>query len=319
MSNINNLPLCITLGDPLGIGPEITARTLNFLQKKKINLSFIVIGSKKAFYKACENLDINNKLKNIIEFIDYNGKIEFLNRPSIVGGSISYNSICKAAELYQNKIVKAIITAPISKESLHLAGHKFDGHTGLLGSLFNIEEPYLMLANKIFSTLHVTCHRSLLEAIKLIKKEKIIEVVNIGHEHMLKVNKIEPRIAVCGLNPHAGENGIFGSEEINEIIPAVELLKKKGLNIFGPISPDIIFREAVKKKFDLIIANYHDQGHIPVKLLYFDQSVNVTLGVPFIRTSVDHGTAFDIAYKNKASAKNMLNAIFYALKMSNLQ
>ena len=315
----NDIPLCITLGDPLGIGPEITARTLNFLQKKKINLSFIVIGSKKAFYKACENLDINNELINIMEFIDFNEKIEFLNRPSIVGGSISYNSICKAAELYQNKIVKAIITAPISKESLHLAGHKFDGHTGLLGSLFNIEEPYLMLANKIFSTLHVTCHKSLLEAIKLIKKEKIIEVTNIGHEHMLKVNKTEPRIAVCGLNPHAGENGIFGSEEINEIKPAVALLQKKGLDIVGPISPDIIFREAVKKKFDLVIANYHDQGHIPVKLLYFDQSVNVTLGVPFIRTSVDHGTAFDIAYKNKASAKNMLTAIFYALRMSNIR
>ncbi len=315
----NDIPLCITLGDPLGIGPEITARTLNFLQKKKINLSFILIGSKKAFYKACENLDINSDLINIMEFIDYNERIEFLNRPSIVGGSISYNSICKAAELYQNKMVKAIITAPISKESLHLAGHKFDGHTGLLGSLFNVEEPYLMLANKIFSTLHVTCHKSLREAIKLITKEKIVEVINIGHKHMLKINKKEPRIAVCGLNPHAGENGIFGSEEINEIIPAIELLKKKGLDIVGPISSDIIFREAVKKKFDLVIANYHDQGHIPVKLLYFDQSVNVTLGVPFIRTSVDHGTAFDIAYKNKASSKNMLTAIFYALKMSNLK
>ena len=136
---------------------------------------------------------------------------------------------------------------------------------------------------------------------------------------MLKINKTKPRIAVCGLNPHAGENGIFGSEEINEIIPAVKLLKKKGLNLVGPISPVIIFRKAVEKKFDLVIANYHDQGHIPVKLLYFDQSVNVTLGVPFIRTSVDHGTAFDIAYKNKASAKNMLTAIFYALKMINFQ
>ena len=319
MTTINNMPLCITLGDPLGIGPEITARTLDFLQKKKINITFIVIGSKKAFHKACENLNINKKFTYIKEFIDYNEKFEFLNRPTIVGGSISYKSICKAAELYKKKMVKAIVTAPISKESLHLAGHKFDGHTGLLGSLFNIEEPYLMLANKIFSTLHVTCHKPLKEAIKLITKEKIVEIINIGYKHMLKVKKIEPRIAVCGLNPHAGENGIFGSEEINEIIPAVELLKKKGLNIVGPISPDIIFREAVKKKFDLVIANYHDQGHIPVKLLYFDQSVNVTLGVPFIRTSVDHGTAFDIAYKNKASAKNMLNAIFYALKMSNLQ
>ena len=319
MKDINNMPLCITLGDPLGIGPEITARTLDFLQKKKIDISFIVIGSKKAFHKACENLNINKKFTYIKEFIDYDEKIEFLNRPSIVGGSISYKSICKAAELYKNKMVKAIVTAPISKESLHLAGHKFDGHTGLLGSIFNIEEPYLMLANKIFSTLHITCHKSLLEAIKLITKEKIVEVINIGHKHMLKINKTEPRIGVCGLNPHAGENGIFGLEEINEIIPAVEFLKTKGLNIVGPISPDIIFREAVKKKFDLVIANYHDQGHIPVKLLYFDQSVNVTLGVPFIRTSVDHGTAFDIAYKNKASAKNMLNAIIYALKMSNLQ
>ena len=319
MKDINNMPLCITLGDPLGIGPEITVKTLDFLQKKKINISFIVIGSKKAFYKACNNLNINKKLKYIKEFIDYDETIEFLNKPSVVGGSISYKSICKAAELYKNKMVKAIVTAPISKESLHLAGHKFDGHTGLLGSLFHVEEPYLMLANKIFSTLHVTCHKSLKEAIKLITKEKIVEVVNIGYKHMLKVKKTEPRIAICGLNPHAGENGIFGTEEINEIIPAIEFLKTKRLNIVGPISPDIIFREAVKKKFDLVIANYHDQGHIPVKLLYFDQSVNVTLGVPFIRTSVDHGTAFDIAYKNRASAKNMLNAIFYALKMSNIR
>ena len=319
MSNINNLPLCITLGDPLGIGPEITVKTLDFLQKKKINISFIVVGSKRAFHKACKDLNINKKLKYIKEFIDYDENIDFLNRPSVVGGSISYKSICKAAELFKKKMVQAIVTAPISKESLHLAGHKFDGHTGLLGSLFNVEEPYLMLANKIFSTLHVTCHKSLKEAIKLIKKEKIVEVISIGHKHMLKINKTEPRIAVCGLNPHAGENGIFGSEEINEIIPAVELLKKKGLNIVGPISPDIIFRQAVEKKYDLVIANYHDQGHIPVKLLYFDQSVNVTLGVPFIRTSVDHGTAFDIAYKNKASAKNMLKAIFYALKMTTLQ
>ena len=319
MKDINNMPLCITLGDPLGIGPEITVRTLDFLQKKKININFIVIGSKKAFHKACDNLNINKKLKYIKEFIDYDETIEFLNKPSVVGGSISYKSICKAAELYKNKMVKAIVTAPISKESLHLAGHKFDGHTGLLGSLFNVEEPYLMLANKVFSTLHVTCHKSLKEAIKLITKEKIVEVINIGYKHMLKVKKTEPRIAVCGLNPHAGENGIFGTEEINEIIPAIEFLKTKRLNIVGPISPDIIFREAVKKKFDLVIANYHDQGHIPVKLLYFDQSVNVTLGVPFIRTSVDHGTAFDIAYKNRASAKNMLNAIFYALKMSNIR
>ena len=319
MLSYKNKPLCITLGDPSGVGPEITAKALNFLNKKKITIHFIVIGSKIAFNKACYNLNISNDISNIKDFIDFNEEIKFDSKPSSIGGTISYKSICKAAELYKKKKIRAIVTGPISKESLHLAGHKFDGHTGLLGSLFNIEEPFLMLANKRFSTLHITCHKPLKEAISLITKKKIIEVVETGHKHLLKLKKTNPRIAVCGLNPHAGENGIFGLEEINEIIPAIQILCKKGFNIVGPISPDIIFREAVQKKFDLVIANYHDQGHIPVKLLYFDQSVNVTLGVPFIRTSVDHGTAFDIAYKNIASAKNMLNAIFYALKMSNLQ
>ena len=317
MTFYKNMSLCITLGDPLGIGPEISAKAINFLNKKNITINFTVIGSKKAFDLACYKLNISSNMANIKKFIDFNEKIILDNKPSSIGGSISYKSICKAAELYKKKIVNAIVTAPISKESLHLAGHKFDGHTGLLGSLFNIEEPYLMLANKKFSTLHITCHKSLKEAISLITKERIVKAVYIGHKHMLKLKKTKPKIAVCGLNPHAGENGIFGVEEIDEIIPAIKILSKKGLNIVGPISPDIIFRDAVKRKYDLIIANYHDQGHIPVKLLYFDQSVNVTLGVPFIRTSVDHGTAFDIAYKNKASARNMLNAIFYALKMSN--
>ena len=317
MNYLKYKSLCITLGDPSGIGPEITAKALNFLNKKKITINFIVIGSKKAFDLACCNLNVSSNMANIEKFIDFNEEIKFNNKPSSVGGSISYKAICKAADLYKKKIVSAIVTAPISKESLHLAGHKFDGHTGLLGSLFNIEEPYLMLANKKFSTLHVTCHKSLKEAISLITKERIIKAIDIGNRHMLKFKKNNPKIAVCGLNPHAGENGIFGLEEIKEIIPAIKILSKKGLNIVGPISPDIIFRDAVKSKYDLIIANYHDQGHIPVKLLYFEQSVNVTLGVPFVRTSVDHGTAFDIAYKNVASAKNMISAIFYALKMSN--
>ena len=318
MAYYKNVTLCITLGDPSGIGPEITVKALDFLNKKKITINFIVIGSKKAFDLACNNLNVHYEIPNIKQFIDFNEEILLNNKASSVGGSISYKSICKAAELYKKKIVNAIVTAPISKESLHLAGHKFDGHTGLLGSLFNIEEPYLMLANKKFSTLHITCHKSLKEAVSLINKERIIKAIDIGHKHMLKLKKTNPKIAVCGLNPHAGENGIFGVEEINEIIPAIKILSKRGLNISGPISPDTIFRDAVKGKYDLIIANYHDQGHIPVKLLYFDQSVNVTLGVPFIRTSVDHGTAFDIAYKNKASARNMLSAIFYALKMSNI-
>lgn len=318
MINTKKKCLCITLGDPYGIGPEIVAKALYYLNKKKINTIFKVIGSKTAFKKACKVIGISNHIENIEDFIDFDDNLLFNNKSSIEGGEISYKSICKAAELYKKNYIEAIVTAPISKESLHLAGYKFDGHTGLLGHLFNIENPYLMLANKKFSTLHVTCHKSLKEAITQIKYDKLIEALEIGYKHMIKVNKTSPTIAVCGLNPHAGENGIFGSEEINEIIPAIKTLQNEGLNIVGPISPDIIFRDAVKGKYDLVLANYHDQGHIPVKLLYFNQSVNVTLGVPFIRTSVDHGTAFDIAYSNKANETNMLNAIFYALRMSNI-
>jgi len=318
MNKKNKPILSITLGDPCGIGPEIVAKTLYFLERKKINILFKVIGSKSAFVKATDICNLKANFNNIEEFINFDGNIRFINKPSIIGGDIAYQSICKAAELLKNKEIKAIVTAPISKESLHLAKHFYDGHTGLLGSLFKIKDPYLMLANKRFSTLHITCHKSLSEATQLIKKNKVIDVIKLGYEHMIKIGIQKPRIAVCGLNPHASENGIFGLEEKNEIIPAINTLVNKGYDIKGPISGDTIFRNAVKGHYDLVIANYHDQGHIPVKLLYFDKSVNVTLGVPFIRTSVDHGTAFDIAYRNQANPTNMLASILYALKMSNI-
>ncbi len=308
----------ITLGDPCGIGPEIAAKALDFFSSKKLPYNFIVLGNKSSFLKACSISNI--KISNLIciqEFIDVKAKIEYKSSPSKVGGEVSYQAICKAAQLFKEKKIKAIVTAPISKKSLHLANRNFDGHTGLLGSLFNIKDPYLMLANKNFSTLHVTCHMSLSNAIKAITKKKILDTIKIGHTHFLKLGKKNPKLAICGLNPHASEEGIFGTEEQSYIIPSVLKAKELGIDIVGPISPDIIFREANNRKFDLVIANYHDQGHIPVKLLYFDQSVNVTLGVPFVRTSVDHGTAFDIAYKNIARARNMVAAIIYALKMIN--
>ena len=306
----------ITLGDPCGIGPEISAKALNFFSRKKLPFKFIVLGNTSSFLKACDISSIkSNHLSSIKEFIDIKAKIEYKNCSSKEGGEVSYQSICKVSKLFKEKKINAIVTAPISKKSLHLASYNFDGHTGLLGSLFNIKEPYLMLANKKFSTLHVTCHMSLSDAIKTISTEKVLETIKIGHKHLLKFGKTNPRLAICGLNPHASEDGIFGTEEKKYLSPAVLKAKQLGIDIVGPISPDIIFRDANIGKYDLIIANYHDQGHIPVKLLYFDQSVNVTLGVPFVRTSVDHGTAFDIAFKNSARAKNMVAAIIYALKM----
>ena len=307
--------LGITLGDPCGIGSEISAKALEFISRKKLPYRFIVIGNKKSFNKACQISNINTNLDCIKDFIDIKANINYENKASKSGGEVSYQAICKIAELYKKKNISAIVTAPISKKSLHMAGYNFDGHTGLLSHLFKVDNPYLMLANKKFSTLHVTCHMSLSNAIKVINKDRVLETILIGHNHLKKLGKKHPKLAICGLNPHAGEDGIFGKEEINILKPAVLNAQKLNIDIIGPISSDVIFREALAGEFDMIIANYHDQGHIPVKLLYFDQSVNVTLGVPFIRTSVDHGTAFDISFKNQARARNMVAAIIYALKM----
>ena len=307
--------LGITLGDPCGIGSEISAKALDFFNRKKLPYRFIVIGNKKSFEKSCELSRIKSNFNCIKEFIDIEANVSFDKQSSKAGGEVSYKAICISAELYKKSKILGIITAPISKKSLNMAGYNFDGHTGLLAHLFNVKEPYLMLANRKFSTLHVTCHISLSEALKKVSKKNVENVIKIGFEHMQKLGKKNPKIAICGLNPHAGEQGLFGSEEINILKPVVENYQHMGIDIIGPISPDIIFREANKGKYDLVIANYHDQGHIPVKLIYFDQSVNVTLGVPFIRTSVDHGTAFDIAFMNKARARNMVTAILYAIKM----
>tara|TARA_S200000501_G_scaffold333558_1_gene337052 strand:+ start:83 stop:1024 length:942 start_codon:yes stop_codon:yes gene_type:complete len=307
--------LGITLGDPCGIGPEITAKALDFFSKKNLPYKFIVIGNKSSFIKACKISGIQTNMNCIKEFVDIEADIKYENSPTKIGGEVSYKAICKSANLFKEKLINAIVTAPISKMSLHLAGHTFDGHTGLLSYLFNSNTPYLMLANKKFSTLHVTCHMSLSSALTEISEKKILETIKIGYKHFSKLGVKSPKIAICGLNPHAGEEGIFGKEEINIIKPAILRARGIGIDVVGPISADIIFRKANLGQFDLVIANYHDQGHIPVKLIYFDQSVNVTLGVPFIRTSVDHGTAFDISYKNQARARNMVAAIIYAVKM----
>ncbi|MBF96337.1 MAG: 4-hydroxythreonine-4-phosphate dehydrogenase 2 [Alphaproteobacteria bacterium MarineAlpha9_Bin4] len=305
----------ITLGDPCGIGSEISAKALDFFCRKNLPYKFIVIGNKKSFEKACSISRIKSNFNLIEEFINIEEEIKFENKPSLAGGEVAYQAICKSADLFKQKSISAIVTAPISKKSLNMAGYNFDGHTGLFAHLFNVETPYLMLANRKFSTLHVTCHMSLLNALKAINEDRVFDAIQIGYNHLVKLGKKSPKLAICGINPHAGENGILGKEEIKVLKPAISRAKAVNIDIVGPISSDIIFRNAMEKKYDLVIANYHDQGHIPVKLIYFDQSVNVTLGVPFIRTSVDHGTAFDISYKNKARARNMVAAIVYALKM----
>jgi 4-hydroxythreonine-4-phosphate dehydrogenase len=232
-----------------------------------------------------------------------------------ISGHTVFECIRKAVKLANNKDIDAIVTAPLNKEALHLAGHKYPGHTEILASLTGTKDYAMLLYEKKLSIIHVSTHVSLLKAVTGLRRERIEKVIEIGNEVMKRLCKGEPRIAVAGINPHAGENGLFGNEEINEIIPAVKNMKGKGINVEGPIPPDTVFLQTLNSKYDLVVAMYHDQGHIPLKLIGFNSGVNVTVGLPFLRTSVDHGTAFDIAWKGKANEESMVEAIKLSIKL----
>jgi 4-hydroxythreonine-4-phosphate dehydrogenase len=215
-----------------------------------------------------------------------------------------------------NKDIDAIVTAPLNKEAMHSAGHNYPGHTEILASLSGTEDYAMLLYDKKLRVIHVSTHVSLLEAITGLKRERIEKVIELANGIMKSLRVVEPRIAVAGINPHAGENGLFGNEEINEIIPAIKRMKEKGINVEGPCPPDTVFLQAVGGKYDIVVAMYHDQGHIPLKLLGFNTGVNVTVGLPFVRTSVDHGTAFEIAWQGKADENSMVEAIKLSIKLS---
>ena len=320
----------ITMGDPSGIGPEIILKS--FRNSKLRNSRIIVIGDYRVMLAAYDMLRITsfrlNRIPNagaglfnkeVLNILD----LDLLNmdelqpgRVQAASGKAAYECIRKAVELAENKDIDAIVTAPINKEALHLGGHKFPGHTEIFANLTGTKDYAMLLYDKKLSVIHVSTHVSLLQAISGLRQERIEKVIELAHKSMKMLCRDEPRIAVAGINPHAGENGLFGDEEINKIIPAVNNMKVKGINVEGPIPPDTVFLQAVKGKFDVVVAMYHDQGHIPLKLLGFDSGVNVTVGLPFIRTSVDHGTAFDIAWQGKASENSMVEAIKLSMKLA---
>ncbi len=209
----------------------------------------------------------------------------------------------------------AMVTAPLNKEAVTLTGIQFSGHTEYIAELCNAPDSRMLLAGQRLSVVHVSTHISLREACNL-NSERIIRTIELGDEAMKLLGKPRPRIAVCGLNPHAGEHGLFGSEDEQFIVPAVEACRARGIICEGPVAPDTIFFRAANGSHDLVVAMYHDQGHIPMKLLDFEATVNVSLGIPILRTSVDHGTAFDIAGRNIAGAANMKAAIRMAVTMA---
>ena len=316
----------ITMGDPSGIGPEIivTARTEMSPEHRS---STAVVG----------NLDILKRADRLVgagltyvEGVDAarGGAVPVVHVPSqdsdkivdgqitAAGGEAAYRYIVKAVELALAGKIAVIVTAPLNKAALHAAGHHFDGHTELLAHLTGARSSFMLLASDKLSTVHVSTHVSLRGATERATTERVLATIRAGNEHFKALGYASPRIAVAGLNPHCGEGGIFGTEEIDHINRAVELARQEGIDAKGPISGDTVFYRALKGEFDLVVAQYHDQGHIPTKLIAFDTTVNVSLGLPIRRASVDHGTAFDIAWQGKAGAVNMQAAIAYARMMA---
>ena len=229
---------------------------------------------------------------------------------------MSYQFITHATKAAIDKEIGAIVTAPINKKSLNMAGHKYPGHTELIAKLTNTSEVSLMLITNKLKVIHVTTHLGLLDSIKLINPKLVYRTCLRGIDIIEKLGIPNPKIGVCAINPHAGEDGLFGyGEEKEKILPAIRKLKKEGFNIDGPMPADALFYKASVKDYDLVVAMYHDQGHCPVKVMGIDHGINITTGLPIIRTSVDHGTAYDIAGKGLASDKSLLKAISLAYKL----
>jgi 4-phospho-D-threonate 3-dehydrogenase / 4-phospho-D-erythronate 3-dehydrogenase len=328
---IKNKPTVgITMGDPSGIGPEIIIKSFENAVVK--NYRLIIIGDYNIMLKAYNMLKITsfklNKVLDAGECSFNSGVLNILDlhlvdmnefypgRVNAISGDTAFKCIRKAVELAKNNKIDAIATAPLNKEALHLAGHKYPGHTEILASLTDSKDYAMLLYDKKLSVIHVSTHVSLLEAITGLRQERIEKVIEMANNGMKRLCRNVPRIAVAGLNPHAGENGLFGTEEIKFIIPAISNMKGKGINVEGPFPPDTVFLQAVRGKYDVVIAMYHDQGHIPLKLIGFNSGVNITLGLPFVRTSVDHGTAFEIAWQGKANEESLVEAVRLSIKLS---
>jgi 4-hydroxythreonine-4-phosphate dehydrogenase len=231
-------------------------------------------------------------------------------------GEAAYSAVVEATEMAKAGRIDAIVTAPLNKEAMHLAGHKFDGHTGLLGHLCETKNYFMLLGSPKLRAIHVSTHVSVGEAVKRVKRDRVLATIRAANDHLKQLGFAEPRIGVCGLNPHAGENRLFGAEDEDEIRPACDDAIAEGINAIGPIPADSGFRQAYEGKWDVMVVMYHDQGHVPMKLIAFDEGVNVTVGLPIIRTSVDHGTAFDIAGQGIANPANMSAAIDYAYRLA---
>ena len=317
----------ITMGDAAGIGPEITLKALADESLQQICSPVIIggttylrktaldLGIDFEFVEPTENLSGNSDQIAVHDLGNLPDRIT-LGKDSGVTGKAAAEYIETAVRLWREKKIDAICTAPISKKAIALGGYDYPGHTEFLAHLTGTKEFAMSFFAENLCVVLLSTHLSLRDAIDLIKKEKLIELIKFSHQSLSKLLKKDVKIAVAGLNPHASEGGMFGAEEADEIIPAItECRERFAINVSGAYSPDTIFLRGFKGEFDAVISCYHDQATIAVKCLSFGASVNVTLGLPLVRTSVDHGTAFDIAGRNIADASSMKAAIKLAAKL----
>lgn len=305
-------PIAISMGDPCGIGPEIVVRAL---AESAFPTDCIVFGDPGVLQATAAWLQL--PLPSRIEPVTRLQPLPRLGEPDAAAGDAAYRYIVAAAQAARDGGARALVTAPISKAALQAAGHRWPGHTELLADLAGGAEVRMMLANDELRVVLVTVHVALRDAIDALDANRILETLTIADAGLRRAGIARPRLAVAGLNPHAGEGGLFGREEIDIIAPAVEAARADGIDATGPLPPDTVFMQARGfGRFDAVIAMYHDQGLIPVKYLGIDQGVNVTLGLPFVRTSPDHGTAYDIAGKGVADPASLLAAIRLADRLS---
>jgi 4-hydroxythreonine-4-phosphate dehydrogenase len=321
MTASNDRPIVITMGDPSGVGPEVTVKALASLDPSE-RRDFAVVGDRVVLGRALAACGLDLPLVTPggdgIGLIDVpvDGLPDRFGVLSPRCGEACYNYIRTAVEWAQTGKAAGIVTAPINKEALNSAGHHYDGHTGLLAHLTGQKSSWMLLASERLNVIHVSTHVSLRTAIERATTERVLATIRTGHRHLKRMGIAAPRIAVAGINPHCGEHGLFGTEDDDNLAPAVAAAQAEGIDVAGLISADTVFHRAYNGAFDLVVAQYHDQGHIPIKLVAFDSAVNVSLGLPIDRSSVDHGTAFDIAGTGRANHVNMLSALSYARKLS---
>ncbi|HBS21701.1 MULTISPECIES: 4-hydroxythreonine-4-phosphate dehydrogenase PdxA [Thalassospira] len=320
-----NMPVVITMGDPSGVGAEVTVRALAALTPEK-RQRYTVIGDINVLNRAIAACDLDiathlagdstNGTSISVKHVPIDGLPDKFGVLSERCGEASFQYIKTAVDMALAGDAVGIVTAPINKEALNAAGHHYDGHTGMLAHLTGCKSSWMLLASERLNVIHVSTHVALRDAIERATTERVLETIRTGHRHFKRMGYENPRIAVAGINPHCGENGLFGNDDPERVDPAVKQAQQEGINVQGTISADTVYHKAYRGDFDLVVAQYHDQGHIPVKLVAFDTAVNVSLGLPIDRASVDHGTAFDIAGTGNANHENMLETLRYADRLA---